>query len=158
MTLSELITEIVNAASSQPSVHMVVLHDIFRLNECPAAKYGVFSWTQGEHSTSADSGLMSYRFTFFYVDRLMQVEDSTQPYNLNNVIDVQSHAIQVLDNIIRLLPTWNEQIIVDSEYTFTTFTQRFEDNCAGAYVSVRFLVPTETLCGEGPGMNDILFY
>ena len=70
MTLLELIKTMEVIASKQPSVKMVVENDIFRLNALADARYGVFAFVQGQHSTSVDSNLVTYAFTLFYVDRL----------------------------------------------------------------------------------------
>ena len=70
MTLLELIKAIETVASRQPSVKMVVENDVFRLNSRADARYGVFAFTQGQHTASVESSAISYAFTFFYVDRL----------------------------------------------------------------------------------------
>ena len=70
MTLVELIKTMEVIASHQPSIKMVVENDIFRLNTKADARYGVFAFVQGMHSTSIDSSVITYAFTLFYVDRL----------------------------------------------------------------------------------------
>ena len=86
----------------------------------------------------APSSLITYRFTFFYIDRLT--------HNLGNQIEIQSVGIQALDNILRLLE--NAGIYSASEVTYTTFNQRFQDECAGVFASVAFQVPVQGMCGE----------
>lgn len=120
----------------QPSVNMVVQNDIFRLNACSDARYGVFGWLQQEHSGNVDSSLMDFRFTFFYVDRL--TEDKS------NQIEVQSVGIETLDNIIRKL--YELEICAEGDYTIRPFNQRFLDECAGAFVNVTLSVPVSGLC------------
>lgn len=139
MTLSETIRVIEVVASQQPSVNMVVRNDIFRLNGKSDARYGVFGWTQGQHSTSPGSSFFDYSFTFFYVDRLQN--------DLGNQIEVQSVGVQTLDNILRRLDELG--IFVSSAYTFQTFNQRFFDECAGVFCNVTLQVPVFSLCGEG---------
>ena len=95
MTLLELIKTMEVIASHQPSIHMVVENDIFRLNNKADAKYGVFAFVQGQHSTSIDSSVITYAFTLFYVDRLKN--------DRSNQIEIKSVGIQTLDNIIRQL-------------------------------------------------------
>ena len=70
MTLAETIKMIEVVASKQPSVNMIVRNDVFRLNEKADARYGVFAWTQGQHSTRVDGNSIDYAFNFFYIDRL----------------------------------------------------------------------------------------
>lgn len=138
MTLQQVIKAFEVVASQQPSVNMIVQNDIFRLNSKSDARYGVFGWTQGQHSSSADSSMFTYSFTFFYVDRLKN--------DVGNQIEVQSVGIQTLDNILRELDDMG--IYVNSTYNFQTFNQRFLDECAGVFCSVTLQVPVMSLCSE----------
>ena len=138
MTLQEVIKAIELVAYQQPSVNMIVQNDIFRLNAKSDARYGVFGWTQGQHSTSADSSMFTYSFTFFYVDRLKN--------DVSNQIEVQSVGIQTLDNILRELDDLG--IYMSSSYSFQTFNQRFTDECAGVFCNVALQVPVDTMCSE----------
>ena len=138
MTLSELIRKIEVAASGTPSVSSIVRNDIFRLNTYPDAKYGVFGWTQGQHASEIGSSLITYRFTFFYIDRLT--------HDLSNQVEIQSVGITVLDNIIRHLESIG--VYSASEWTYTTFNQRFHDECAGVFAQVAFQVPVSGVCAE----------
>lgn len=132
MTLAKLIEGIKAVAMSQPSVKMIVDNDIFRLNAIPDAKYGVFSFVQGNHRSGEDED--TYRFTFYFVDRL--VEDGS------NEIEVQSVAKSTLDNIMRTL---SEQMGVEA-WEVTPFTQRFSDMCAGAFCTAVLDVPVYYTC------------
>ena len=138
MTLQQVIKAFEVVASQQPSVNMIVQNDIFRLNSKSDARYGVFGWTQGQHSTSAGSSMFTYSFVFFYVDRLKN--------DRSNEIEVQSVGIQTLDNILRKLEDLD--IFVSSSYSFQTFNQRFLDECAGVFCSVTLQVPVMSLCSE----------
>ena len=122
----------------QPSVKMVVPNDIFRLNATPDAEYAVFGWTQGQHTIGADDSYATYAFTFFYVDRL--TEDK------GNELEIQSVGITVLDNIIRTVVQAGVQVAGD--YTFTSFNQRFVDECAGVYCSIALRVPLDSVCED----------
>lgn len=144
MTLLETIRQIERVAASQPAVNMIVRNDIFRLNSFSDARYGVFAWTQGQHAGSVDDAFQTFAFTFIYADRL--TEDQ------GNEIEVQSVGIDTLGNILRLLA---DAGMVVGDATFTTFNQRFLDECAGAFCSVRLQVPVQGPCGEGFGdFND----
>lgn len=138
MTLQEVIKIFEVVASQQPSVNMIVQNDIFRLNSKSDARYGVFGWTQGQHSTSAESSVFTYSFTFFYVDRLK--------HDVSNQIEVQSVGIQTLDNILRKLDDLG--VYVNSTYAFQTFNQRFLDECAGVFCDVSLQVPVSSVCSE----------
>ena len=153
MTLKEAIKMIEMVASQQPSVNMIVEHDVFRLNSIPDAKYGVFAWLQGQHSTSVDSNTISLQFTFFYVDRL--TEDK------GNQLEVQSVGIQTLDNILRTL---EENGLWVSNYNFQVFNQRFLDECAGVFSNVTIDMPISSVCpeyftdNEGQFKTDLKIY
>lgn len=136
MTLQQVIREIEKAANVQPSINMIVRHDVFRLNSAPSCKYGVFAWLQGQHSGNVN-GMMNYQFTFFYVDRLRE--------DLSNQTEIHSVGCETLSNVIRLL---EEVDIYAESFTLQPFNQRFTDQCAGVYANVTFQVSADYLCGE----------
>ena len=136
MTLLETIRLIEQVAAAQPSVNMIVENDIFKLNACPDALYGVFAFVQGQHSKSADSDFITYNFSLFYVDRLKA--------DKSNQLEVQSVAAQTLGNILR---TIDEYYLEVADYTLQPFNQRFSDECAGMYASVS-LQALDSPCGE----------
>lgn len=138
MTLTDTIRTIETIAGNIPSVSSIVRNDIFRLNSLPNAKYAVFGWTQGQHTASVESSLITFNFTFFYIDRLTA--------DKRNELEIQSVGIQVLDNIIRSLEM--QTVYADNQYTFTTFNQRFVDECAGVFTNVALTVPVTDLCEE----------
>lgn len=138
MTLLETIRIFEGVASRQPSVNMIVRNDVFRLNTYADAKYGVFAWTQGQHEIRED--LQTFVFTFFYVDRLTA--------DKGNEIEVQSVGVQTLGNILRSLEDLG---IFPGTWTAQTFNQRFLDECAGVFASVRLEVPTDWICPEDGG-------
>lgn len=145
MTLQQVIHTIETIASRQPAVNMIVRNDIFRLNEAPDARYGVFAWLQGQHTGSVEESLVRYSFTFFYADRLTA--------DLGNQVEVQSTGVEVLTNILRVLD--QRGISVANRYSFRTFNERFHDECAGVFCDVTLEVPAGSLCPEGFGdFND----
>lgn len=147
MTLKDVIRTIEGVASRQPAINMIVQGDIFRLNANPKAKYGVFAWVQQQHDTSADSSIINYSFTFFYVDRLKA--------NKSNQVEIQSVGIETLDNIVRTLDELG--LFAESTYSFQVFNQRFMDECAGVFCNVALSVPVSSVCPEefGNGSRGI---
>lgn len=148
MTLSQIVKAIELIAQNQPAINMVVENDIFRLNKCPDARYGVFGWTQGQHTAGSDRSLISYTFTFYYIDRLTE--------DRKNQIEVQSVGITTLYNIVKEL---DARGLYNENYSFQTFNQRFIDECAGAMVTVVIDVPVDSLCSEeyeNQDMGDFL--
>lgn len=138
MTLLQTIQALELVASQQPGIHMIVENDIFRLNAVSDARYGVFGWTQGQHSSSIDASTITYNFSLFYVDRLTS--------DKSNQVEIQSVGIETLDNILRMLDEMG--IFVDTSYTFTTFNQRFLDECAGVFCNVALTTPLSFSCPE----------
>jgi len=137
MNLLQTIRAIEKTAALQPAVRSVVRNDVFRLNACPVAKYGVFAWLQNEHATTEDSQLITYNFTFFYVDRLTAAK--------TNEIEIQSQGIETLENILRRLPEFG---LFPSSYSFRTFNERFSDECAGVFCNVSLETTKDGLCPE----------
>lgn len=137
MTLSQLIRTFEMVARQQPSINMIVQSDVYRINSAPSLRYGVFAWTQGQHSGSID-GMMTYNFTLFYVDRL--TEDKS------NQIEVQSVGCETIGNILRTLS--EDHDIEIGNYSLQTFNQQFTDECAGVFCNVAFSVLPTSACSE----------
>jgi hypothetical protein len=137
MTLQQLIRKVESIAMQQPSINMVVQNDVFRINSAPALKYGVFAWTQGQHSVEIATGMATYKLTLFYVDRLKA--------DKSNMIEVQSVGCMTLSNILRTL---EENDIEVEGVTLQPFNQRFTDECAGVFCSVSLTIPDASVCGE----------
>ena len=138
MTLLETIRIIENVAIAQPSVNTIIENDVFKLNEHPEAKYGVFAFVQGQHGGSVDSDLFTYRFSFIYVDRLR--------HDRSNQIEVQSVGIETINNIMQRL---SDLGIESGSYTIQPFNQRFADECAGVFCTVDL----ETIRGSSCGIE-----
>ena len=147
MTLAQVIDIFEKVAMQQPSINMIVRNDVFRINTSPSLKYGVFAWTQGQHSGSI-AGMTSYAFSFFYVDRLKE--------DLSNQVDVQSVGCETIGNILRALEEYDIEV---GSYTMQTFNQRFTDECAGVFCNVTLSVPQVSACPETYGeRTDFLIY
>ena len=136
MTLVQLIRLFEGIAKEQPSINMIVQQDVFRINSAPSLKYGVFAWTQGQHSGSIN-GMHTYSFSLFYVDRLLD--------DLSNQIEIQSVGCETLGNILRMLDEYDVEV---SNYTMQTFNQRFTDECAGVLCNVTLSVLPTMGCAE----------
>ena len=131
--LKKLVYSIVDAAFREPLNQTVVYGDIYRLNKLPHIKYGVVAIeplgsTQGEY-------MMDWRFRLVYTDRLMSGQ--------KNTLDVQNTGIDVLHNMMLTLE--NKDIDIEST-NYQTYTQRFKDECAGAYLEVTLQAPRNYVC------------
>lgn len=136
MTLLDTIKAIEAVAGEQPNIGTIARNDVFTLNTIPDIRYGVFAWTQGQHSADLDGDLRRYAFTLFYVDRLTE--------SAANREEVQSVGVETLVNILDQLA--DAGIYAEDGYTFTTFNQRFADECAGVFCSVTFDVAADAVC------------
>lgn len=138
MTLNKAVRLIERVAMAQPSVNMIVRNDVFRLNTYADARYGVFAWLQNQHIAQLGSDLMTYQFTFFYVDRLVP--------DKSNELEIQGTGIRTINNIVSTLEKYG--LYASSDVTFQTFNQRFEDECAGVFASVSFESTKADVCSE----------
>lgn len=146
MTLAQLIRVMEGVAMQQPSINMVVQNDVFRINSAPSLKYGVFAWTQGQHSGSIN-GMPTYSFTLFYVDRLTE--------DLSNQIEVQSVGCETIGNILRTLA--EEYDVEVGSYTMQPFNQKFTDECAGVFCSVNLQVSPVSVCAEHYDIEGMIY-
>ena len=107
------------------------------MNTNPSVKYDVVHFSQTTHQSDEETDF--YGLNIFYVSRL---EDSLE----NNRLQIQSIGKEVLDNIIRTFcENWNIDFPV---ITYTPFTQKFNDLCAGCYCNLRLEIPKEIICAD----------
>lgn len=137
MTLIEVIQMIESAAAAQPAVRTIVRQDARRINDCPNALYGVFSWVQGVHTYPVGNDSVVYQFSLFYIDRLTA--------DRKNETFIQSTGIQVLKNVIDQMNETPEVFGI-SEVQFTPFDYRFADECAGVFTNLRIEVAANGVC------------
>lgn len=136
MTLLDVINRLEGVAKTQPQVSEVVGRDVYLLNEKASVTYGVFAWTQSQHSFDLMGDSTTYGFTLFYVDRLKADKSNTE--------EVQSVGVQVIKNILRTLA--GEMGV--SNGNITPFMQRFTDECAGVFCNVSLTAPDDTICEQ----------
>lgn len=126
--LKYTINKIINVAYQEPLVNTIVRGDIFRINTKPECRYGVFAVIQNTHSSTSD--FWNFGFTFYYVDRLTA--------DKKNEIDIHDNGIFLLNKVCDALEI--------SNVTYTTFLQKFNDECAGVFCSVVAVVPKDLIC------------
>lgn len=138
MTLIEVITDILNIAKQQPNINHTGTGDIYSISSIPNLDYSVFFVTQQNHSVNEDT--VTYNLVLYYIDR--QMNDGS------NVLQIQSQGMLVLNNIVNIFNQMNPDITIDGDISFTTFTHRFTDNCAGVFANVTITTDNEIgLCG-----------
>ena len=138
MTLFNVIRGLERIALTHPNIRTAEDGSIYDIaNANPSIKYGAFVVTQNVHRQ--DEQFDHYGLTLFYFDRLIDDMDS-------NRLQIQSFGKQVLGNIIHV---FCDQYDIDlPTITYTTWTQRFADLCAGCYAQFEFDVPLDYLCPE----------
>lgn len=112
-----------------PNIKFVVYGDVYELNHIQDVTYPAVVVTVGQHTSNLDNYNFNYRLNIFYVDRL--TDDKV------NKIDVHANAIIFINSLLKALD--DEYII--SDYEIFNFNERFNDVCAGAYVSCRIQMP-----------------
>ena len=124
--------------SLDPNIEYVVYGDVYELNHIQNVTYPAVVVTVGQHTSDLDNYKFNYRLNIFYVDRL--TDDKA------NKIDVHANAIIFINSLLKALD--DEYII--SDYEIFNFNERFNDVCAGAYVSCRIQMPISE-CYDFPG-------
>lgn len=137
MTLIQLIELIKTVSLSKPNINFFGEGDIYTLNSNPSVNYSLVFVTQGTHTLAEDTS--SFNLNIFYVDRL---ED-----DFDNRLLIQSNGIEALKNIINTLI--NEyDVVIDGDIRFTSFNQRFTDNCAGVFCNLTIITDSNLgYCG-----------
>lgn len=138
MTLYEIVNSILDIAKKQPNINHTGEGDIYSLNSLPNIDYGVFYITQTNHTQSEN--VVTYKLVLYYIDRLLQ--------DGSNRLQVQSQGILALNNIINIFNQITPEVEVDYEVDYTTFTHRFNDDCAGVFASVTITADNDLgVCG-----------
>lgn len=138
MTLFQIIQILKQIALTQPNIKSATDGSIYEvMNTNPSIKYNVVHFSQTTHQSDEETDI--YGLNIFYVSRL---EDSLE----DNRLQIQSIGKDILDNIIRTFcENWNIDFPV---ITYTPFTQKFNDLCAGCYCNLKLEIPKEILCAD----------
>ena len=126
MTLFNLVNTITDIAKAQPNMGSVFVGDVYELNHRQDVQYPAFVLTQQQHRKNPNTEITTYNLNLFVVDRLTDDKE--------NRLDVQSHSIKNLENIVGGL--YDLPVTIINDFTINTFEERFNDVCAGAYISL----------------------
>lgn len=139
MTLYEITNALLATAKKVPNINYVGTGDIYELNDKPNIDYGVFYITQINHTQGENT--IDYTLTLFYVDRVMK--------DGSNKLAIQSNGITTIGNIINLFLNTYDDVEVRYDIQYTTFLQRFADECSGVFANVTFSVDNNIgICGD----------
>lgn len=130
MKYKELVKLIENISLHIPNINSFYIGDVYEINSDPTVKYSTVVMTNQESTFSTTDERYTYNFVLFYIDRLTDDE--------KNRLDIQSHAIDALSNIIEILGN-SYNCIIDN-YRFEVFQERFADLCSGAFARVSIVV------------------
>ena len=128
--LTNLKNQIGDIALSQPEVNAYGEGSVYDLLNSGGKieKYAAVVTTFQSASIVDDN--YTATVNLFYIDRLTKFDD-------NNRLQVQDTAVQTLHNILLQIA---EEYDVENE-SYTLFTQKFADNCAGAYATLKIILP-----------------
>lgn len=138
MTLYQVVKGLEEIALEHPNIRTAddgSVYDIMNAN--PSVKYGAFVVTQTTHRQNEQFDY--YGLVIFFIDRLVDNLDG-------NRLQIQSIGKQVLGNIINTF--CNENDVDVPSVTFTPFTQRFADECAGMYANLELEIIKDNICDE----------
>ena len=130
MKYKELVKLIENISLHIPNINSFYIGDVYEINSDPTVKYSTVVMTNQESTFSTTDEQYTYNFVLFYIDRLTDDE--------KNRLDIQSHAIDALSNILEILNN-SYNCIIDN-YRFEVFQERFADLCSGAFARVSIVV------------------
>jgi len=137
MILKNVVDIIKYVSMLQPNIRQFAEGSVYDINKNPSNKYCNIVLTQREHTETEQTYI--FNFIIFYVDRLVDNLES-------NRLQVQSAGISALSNIFRTLEQEYDFEILNK--TYTTYSEKFTDECAGAYANVRIEVYKNVLCPE----------
>ena len=122
MFLKDIIEFIKKEAEKVPNVNTVIVGDVLKLNNSDV-EYSAIVIVP----TTADFD--SYELTIFYADKVNDDE--------SNVVDIQSHSVEIIKNIAGKIKNADFDDITEVEIDkFELFTQRFNALCAGCFASI----------------------
>lgn len=130
--LTEIKNQIGEIALQQPEVNAYGEGSVYELLNTGGMieKYAAVVATF--QSASIDDDNYTATVNLFYIDRLTKFDD-------NNRLQIQDTAVNTLHNIFLQLADEYDYLVENENYTL--FTQKFADNCAGAYCTLKITLP-----------------
>jgi hypothetical protein len=134
MNLLQLTNKIKESADLHPLVNQVADGSIYEALNTGDVRYPisvVFS-----QSVVKEVRTIRYKYVLYFVDRLVG----------DNALEIQTTAISVIQQIINTLGNNVENISIVDGYSIQPFTEKFADECAGAFV--QFDIVSENVLGN----------
>lgn len=135
MTLKETIELLKDIAISKPNIRYANDGNVYDINSIPNIEYGVFYVTQS--NTNVYENYVQYNLNIFYIDRLVD--------GFDNRLQIQSDGIRTIKNIVNTFVDITDDD-VSYPLNFTSFNERFCDDCAGVFTTLSIETDGESNC------------
>ena len=132
MNYFELVKTILEVAKKHKYIEEVYYGDIYEFNNQPTRKYSNFNLFCQSCNDSGDT--TTYTFIACVTDRLAD--------DKSNKLEVQSLSKTILEQILA------ECFDSLDSTTYTFWTEKFNDLCAGCYVTFSVTLPKELICAD----------
>lgn len=127
------LTKYIETLAGAEHVNNIYEGDVYEINKNQDTKYPAFVITETQHSGNG-TDTMTYGYSLFFIDRLLE--------DKSNELEIKDWAKRAIENVITNISVSNTGYVKDN-YTITTFTERFESLCAGAFSQIRVEVPVD---------------
>lgn len=138
MNYFELVKSILTMAGKHKLVNEVFYGDVYEFHNSGNRKYCTFVLTNTNATESGDT--TTYTFNAFVTDRM--TDDKL------NKLEVQSLSKTILEQILA------ECFDSLDSTTYTFWTEKFNDLCAGCYASFSVSLPNELICTDDDVWRD----
>lgn len=132
MTLKEIIESLKDIALSKPNIRTAQEGNVYELNSAPDVEYSCFYITQQDSNVYENQ--IYHKLALFYIDRLTD--------GFDNKLQVQSDGQRIITNIVNTVCDIYD-IEVNYPLSFTSFNERFSDDCCGVFTTVTFITDNE---------------
>lgn len=132
MTLKNIVGCLLDVAKTKPNIRTTGEGNVYDLNSKPDVVYNCFYVTQ--MGSDVYENQVHHKLTLFYIDRLTD--------NFDNKLQVQSNGQMEITNIINTVCNICD-VEVDYPISFTSFNERFTDDCCGVFTTVTFITDLE---------------
>lgn len=127
-----IVDAILTTAKKHKLINDTYYGDIYEYHNSGVRKYSTFVLTSV--NTVESENITTYNFNAFVTDRLTD--------DKSNLIEVQSISKTILSQILK------ECFDNIGDITYTFWTEKFNDLCAGCYASFSVSVPNEFICAD----------
>lgn len=117
--------------------------DLNNLEDTKYSLINIFCDNTTIGNTSNSSNVKQFKFTMFYIDRLLS--------NESNKLNVQTTGQQVIQEILNFIDANVEDVDITFPIVFTDFTQKYVNLCGGTYAE--FIIEVNNDLGHCTSLN-----